>query len=433
MDESTIQTIFNYLVSQEQINLRMAGAVFLKQYLANYWMDNTEKCLENPNKKLSENVKGIFKSNILILLLNADKTLFPTIMEMIIKVVASAGGYYNIWPNLMSDLKKILDQNDMVKSNEIYHLISKVIKRYHIESRSDSLFSEIVKTIDTIAAKLTNDAQRILGLLEKGEIRNTQELNTTLLMMRRIFSIFYSLNFQDFPYYFEDNLETWMNIFKRALVIQLQQLPPDVEENLMKFRAKLLKCLNLYYSSYFEDFFKYAQDFYPLVWNYLDIIKNDDNFSPLMKQLITFFDTNFKAGRFAQIPVENVKTIIDTLIIKNMSLSEKEMEEFEDNPTNFIKIEMEEADMDSNKFFAIQLLQHILEHKPELAQAQIQPMILNFLNQYNSNKNTYWNQKISAINLLLAVSIQTFAQRSKFIFYFISFSWSYSVKSKFRT
>ena len=67
-----------------------------------------------------------------------------------------ANGYLIIWPKLMDFIGDILNKHDSSKSRHIYNLITKIIKRYHIESKSDPLFREIIYTMDKIC-KLFGD------------------------------------------------------------------------------------------------------------------------------------------------------------------------------------------------------------------------------------------------------------------------------------
>ncbi|MCQ2818638.1 MAG: hypothetical protein MJ252_15325 [archaeon] len=416
MDDSTLGTFFNYLLANEDINLKKAAAVFLKDYIRDYWMDNTDPALASPQKCLSPQVKESFKQNVLGLLLQAHPSLYPIIIEMILTVVHSAGGYLNIWPNLMSSLSQILQEGNYSKSLQIYYLITKTIKRYHYESKTEELFNEIQNTLDIICPRLTLDAGNILTMLENQQVGG-DNLKNALIIMKRIFDIFYSLNYQDFPAYFEDHLQDWMNYLAKSLQLNIPNLDPEQTEWMKKLKAKTLKCLNLYFSNYYDDFSQYAPHFYPMVWEYLQGVSGNDDFSVLEKQLLEFFNINFKTGRLTQMQDQQLQTLIDKLIIPNLQISDKESEMFEDTPMEFIKAEFEETDMDSNKYYAMGLLQNIAEANQNLISSTIQPMIQRFLQEYESNRNALFKKKISAINLIFAIAIKTFAQRSKTYFY----------------
>lgn len=44
-----------------------------------------------------------------------------------------------------------------------------------------------------------------------------------------ICKVFYSLNFQDLPAFFEDNMQAWMSNFHNLLVVNVQSLKTEVK------------------------------------------------------------------------------------------------------------------------------------------------------------------------------------------------------------
>ena len=127
---------FNYISTKNiDINLRKSACIFLKKYIKDYWFDNTEMALTFPQKLIQDNTKEYFKTNIITLLLQAEQSLSPLVKEMINCIIQQAEGYITIWPNLMTKLGEILNQKNYTASTEVYDLIKKVIKRYHIEGK----------------------------------------------------------------------------------------------------------------------------------------------------------------------------------------------------------------------------------------------------------------------------------------------------------
>jgi exportin-2 (importin alpha re-exporter) len=239
-----------------------------------------------------------------------------------------------------------------------------------------------------------------------------------LQMMNKIMSIFYSLNYQDFPEFFEDHLNEWITILNDTLLLPNKtgeisnNISPSLRGLILKVKAKTLKNINLYYSNYYEDIEKYAQDLCGSVWTLMCKSKTiSDNYSKLMKELLDFFKSGFQMGKINNLKIEQLNQIFEYIILPNLSLSSKEREDFQENPVEFLKIEFEEYDMSSNKYFSINLLQIINNNFPDVNKMIISPKIIQLLNEYNSDKSKNWNKKLLAINLLFASCIKTFAQR----------------------
>ena len=385
--------------------------VFLKNYINDYWFDNTEKALINPQKKLTEEVKIFFKENIINILFKIDKKLLPLVKNMIEIIITNADGYFKIWPDLMKKLSLMLQDQNYQVSIEIYHLISKIIRRYHIQSKSKELFIEIINTMNEICEIFTKDAKKISEYLVNNNNINENDI-PCLLMLKHIMSIFYSLNYQDFPEFFEDNLKDWLNILANTLSFNIINISNNnVYEKCINLKAKTMKNINLYYSNYYDDIYNYVSPFYNIIWNITTMIKKIDSYSKLTRELLDFFKICFSREILKNLDDNQINNLIQNLISPNLQMTEKEQEEFEDNPVSYLKVELEENDMESNKYYAINLLRQIINQNPKIIDNFIIPTINSNLQNYSQNKQNFWNLKIIAINLIFAVQIKTFAQR----------------------
>ena len=222
MDQSTLSTFFTYISNNSQrIDIRLSACVFLKNYILDYFYDTSNNAILNKHKIMDESSKTYFKENILQIMLNIDNKLLPNIMEMIKIIVQQGNGYLVIWPKLMNFIGEILNKHDFSKSKYIYELIPKIIKRYHIESKSVPLFKEIINTMQYICQPMTDDALTILKLFNSYDKNNNNNelMMQCLQMMNKIMSIFYSLNYQDFPEFFEDHLTEWLTILNDTLLL----------------------------------------------------------------------------------------------------------------------------------------------------------------------------------------------------------------------
>ena len=419
MDINTLNTFFAYLVNTaEPINLRISACAFLKNYISDYFYDSSNNAILNKHKIMDENSKTHFKENILPLMLNVENSLLPNIMEMIKIIVQNANGYLIIWPKLMNFIGEILNKHDLSKSKHIYQLITKVIKRYHIESKSEPLFREIINTMKYICQPMTDDALKIMNFFNNYNQSNTNNevMKECLITINKIMSIFYSLNYQDFPEFFEDHLKEWITILNDVVLLpnktsKTNTIDPSLKELVSKVKAKTLKNINLYYSNYYEDVEEYVNQFCSTVWTLMCASKISDSYSKLMKELLDFFKWGFQMQRIKNLSMEQLNQIIENIILPNLTMTDTERDDYMDNPLEFLKIEFEEYDMSSNKYYSINLLQLIISNYPDVNKQIIAPKINYFLSEYNKDKKKHSYKKIMAINLLFASCIKTFAQR----------------------
>ena len=258
MDVNTLTTFFSYIMNKnENINLRISASIFLKNYIQDYFYDSSNNAILNKHKIMDENSKSFFKEKILQLLLNVENNILPHIIEMVKIIVQNANGYLVIWPNLMTFIGDVLKKHDISKSKYIYQLIAKIIKRYHIESKSHPLFKEIINTMEHICQPMTDDALNIIKFFNTYESnpKNDEVMMQCIQMMNKIMSIFYSLNYQDFPEFFEDHLQEWINILIDTVLLpnknsNMNNINKNLFDMVIKLKAKTLKNINYYYYNY---------------------------------------------------------------------------------------------------------------------------------------------------------------------------------------
>lgn len=225
--------------------------------------------------------------------------------------------------------------------------------------KSYGLFEEIICTINNIAQVMTQDAMEILGNLinKPNEVENPAQILLHIKILNSIICLFHQINYQDFPEFFEDNLNSWMNILKAAIEFTLpQNFFNDliIFKTFLRLKTKTMRALNLYCYNYYEDFKDYHDSFIQPVWNLLLITKNDDVYHKLTKELLEYYKLLFNNDRINSQSfnvTEISQHIIQNLIIPNMKLCSKELDDFEDNPVNYMKVELEEVDMESSKLF----------------------------------------------------------------------------------
>lgn len=311
--------------------------------------------MQHPEKAVSLETKQSFKENILNLMMSVDAKIVPTIKEMIVSICKEGGGYLTAWPEIMQFYSGILKNQNHQISVDIYEIINRIIKRYRVEFKSYSLFSEIKLTLDEISQILTDDGIGCINFLFSDAKNNRDGAFLYCTLLKHILNIFISLNFQDFPEFFEDNLKNWIGILRGALDFTLNIPSNDLVLNALFIKVKkvAMKGLNLYCNNYYEDIANYHSEFLPSVWNLLSMIKHEETYAKLIREILDYYKILFQYNRTTGFDPSTIQHLVDSLIVPEMRLTNKEMDDFEENPINFLKVELEEADMDSSNIFLL--------------------------------------------------------------------------------
>jgi len=106
-----------------------------------------------------------------------------------------------------------------------------ILKRFRYVQRSDALYSDILYVLTRLQEPLTQLFTSIASQIDNPQLAtNATELSARLSALRSINRIFYSLNYQDLPEYFEDHMGEWMEGFAKLLQYKNPILVDEDEE-----------------------------------------------------------------------------------------------------------------------------------------------------------------------------------------------------------
>lgn len=84
------------------MNNRLMAASVLKNYIQDYWHDDTEASILCPHRVMTNDTKAIFKENIINLMISSDQKILPVLKETIVTICKTGGGFSHSWPELMN-------------------------------------------------------------------------------------------------------------------------------------------------------------------------------------------------------------------------------------------------------------------------------------------------------------------------------------------
>lgn len=146
-----------------------------------------------------------------------------------------------------------------------------IFKRYRYEFKSQELWTEIKLVLDSFAKPLTELFINTVNLAAQ-HANNAVAIKIITSSLTLICKIFYSLNFQDLPEHFEDNMKTWMENFLALLTADNPLLRSDSDEEAglgEQLKSQICDNICLYASNYDEEFRPYLPQFVTAVWNLL--------------------------------------------------------------------------------------------------------------------------------------------------------------------
>lgn len=197
----------------------------------------------------------------------------PSIQKQLSDAVSIIGKYDfpEKWPQLIDEMVEKFGSGDFHIINGVLQTAHSIFKRYRYEFKSQQLWEEIKFVLEKFTKPLTDLLVATMNLT-KTHANNEPVLRVLYGSLVLMAKIFYSLNSQDLPEFFEDNMETWMNAFHELLITDVPCLRSGDDDDagvLEQLQSQICYNLGLYAQKYDEEFGKYVQQFVTDVWELL--------------------------------------------------------------------------------------------------------------------------------------------------------------------
>lgn len=146
--------------------------------------------------------------------------------------------------------------------NGVLQTAHSIFEKYSIEFKSQKLWEEIKFVLDNFAQPFTELFVETINLAGQHS-GNKDALKVIFGSLVLISKIFHSLNYQDLPEFFEDNMKIWMPRFLELLTLDNPLLVTDDDEPgvLEELRSQICDNIGLYAHKYEEEFQPYMQEF----------------------------------------------------------------------------------------------------------------------------------------------------------------------------
>ncbi len=385
-------------------SIRQVASVLFKNLVKNKWQPEDEEELKNA---IAAGDKDIIKTHLVELMCTAPQDVQRQLAEAV--TLISKYDFPDRWSNLLPQLTQKLASNDILITKGVMLTANSIMKRFRYVYRSDALYAEILICLDGFKAPLLEKYQQNDALIS--QFANSKPELAALLETQRLMTrIFFSLNWQDIPEFFEDNVVLWMTEFAKYLSYKNPLLLDNDETSeagpVEKLQAAILENLNLYATKYEDVFEPFLPQFTQLVWKLLMEVGPQPKFDILATGAIKFLTSvsskQMNVGIFTE-PI--LRDIVEHIVVRNLTATEADEELFEDNPTDFIRKDMEGSDQDTRRRAAGELVRSLLKffgpQISELCTSYIGAM----LEQYRVCKD--WRAKDAALHLVLAVSVKS--------------------------
>ncbi|XP_002130634.2 exportin-2 [Ciona intestinalis] len=379
----------------------LAAAITFKNFVKRNWRVN-----EDEASKVSEQDRNTIKCTVVDLMLTSPKQYQKQLSEAI--SIIGREDFPEKWPSLLEDMNKKFQSADFHIINGVLQTAHSLFKRYRHEFRSDKLWTEIKHVLTTFAAPLTELFVNTVKLAEQHSA-DKESLKVLFSSLVLISKVFYSLNYQDLPEFFEDNMETWMKHFHALLTTDNAILHTQGEEEaglVELLQSQICDNVALYAQKYDEEFAKFLPQFVTAVWNLLVNTGKEVKYDLLVSNAIGFLRSVCERQQYKSLFEDEgvLVSICEKVVVPNMEFRTADEEQFEDNPEEYIRRDLEGSDVDTRRRAACDLVKGLTKFFEAPVTQIFSQYVASMLQQYASNRAVNWKSKDAAIYLVTSLA-----------------------------
>lgn len=402
-DQADFPIVMLHVVAAQNLeeSTRLAAALFFKNFLKRKWVNSDGQHLLQPST-----VKTV-KDEVVGLMISLPERLQIQLGESV-SIIADSDFPHN-WEDLVSSLVARLSPTDMVTNNGILTVAHSIFKKWRPLFSSDDLNREILLVLNQFTEPYKQLCEEVDRQIEANS-NNKAQLDILFRVQFNIFKIFFDLNCQDIPAFFEDNLDYFMNLLKKYLCYTNPLLEdPDEDDEagiLEKVKASICDAIQLYSLRYEEFFGTYLNGFVETVWNLLTNTSTQPKYDILVSRALTFLTSVAKVPRHTNMfsSPEVLKQLIEKIVVPNMSLRESDEELFEDDPLEYIRRDLEGSDSDTRRRAATDFLRELNDKAESSVTKVALEYVEQFLNLYKQDPASNWKAKDTAIHLYSSIA-----------------------------
>ncbi|EDO41297.1 predicted protein [Nematostella vectensis] len=381
--------------------IRISAAVAFKNLVKKHW-----RIVEGEPSKINPADRQAVKTEIVDLMLRSPEQLQKQLSDAI--SVIGMEDFPDKWEDLLPGMVKRFESGDFHLINGVLQTAHSLFKRYRHEFKSQELWTEIKFVLEKFAQPLTTLFKAIMEEANKcgGDLKKLKVIFNSILF---ICKIFYSLNFQDLPEHFEDNMELWMKNFLILLTIDNKTLESEESEeagSLELVKSQICDNVGLYAQKYDEEFETYLPKFVDAIWHLLLSTSNNIKHDLLVSNAIQFLASVSERPNYKQLFEDQatLQSICEKVIVPNMEFRDEDEEVFEDNPEEYIRRDIEGSDVDTRRRAACDLVRGLSKFHEQPVIAIFHHYVMALLEQYQTTKEQNWRAKDAAIFLVTSLA-----------------------------
>jgi len=384
--------------------IRTAAAITFKNFVKRNW-----RIIDGEASKVSEEDRGMIKTNIVELMLKSPESIQKQLSDAI--SIIGREDFPDKWKDLVDNLTVHMQINESLDLGTVVGVLQtahSLFKRFRYEFKSQNLWLELAFVLKKFAEPLLSLFEHMINQI-KPNINNPANLKPTFNVLNMICKLFYCLNYQDLPEFFEDTMKRWMEPFLMLIVSEFKVLETDDSDEagpLERIRSQICDNVTLYAQKYDGEFAPFLPGFVEAIWNLLRSTGIEVKHDLLVSNSINFLASVCERPHYKDLfsAPDILRNICENVIVPNMMFRDADEELFEDNAEEYIRKDIEGSDNDTRRRAACDLVRGLCKYFEKIVTDIFSEYVNSMLQQYASNPAENWKSKDAAIYIVTSLA-----------------------------
>ncbi|GAA5865792.1 hypothetical protein JCM8547_002779 [Rhodosporidiobolus lusitaniae] len=391
--------------------VRQSASLSFKNWIKANW------ALEDAPTPLTTATAEALKQSVvsIMIALSGEPALQVQIGEAI--AIMAEADFPDQWDNLVEQLTSQLTVDNFIVNNAVLQTAHSIFRRWRSEFRTDTLFLEIKFVLERFCEPFFTVFQQTDALLSNPASLTAEQHAILLKTLLLLLQLYYDLNSQDLPEFFEDRLAQFMPLLLKYLdYTPPATLVPPVDDDdedeeatdLEAAKAEVCEIAQLYSLRYLDAFGEggYLGPFVEKTWGLLTKLGPQVRYDGLVARATSFLGTVVKMPSQRSL-FENQQTLeafCEKIVLPNMTLRTFEEELFEEDPAEYVRRDLESASSETRRQAASDFTKALMEQFETQVTGIVTQYIGVYLQQYAASPATAWKSKDTAIFLLTSIA-----------------------------
>ncbi|GMS97107.1 hypothetical protein PENTCL1PPCAC_19282, partial [Pristionchus entomophagus] len=356
-----VQTVSGYgmslleLLSSAQVpaEIRVVAAVVLKNFVKTNWGDN-------PEVEVGDVEQDQLRTALLAAMFSNTGNLQKQLSHAVFLMAKK--DFPERWPELINGLASQMNTGnaDLERLLAALNTMDQLLEKYRYESKSQELWKELKMCLLAVQAPLTTLYEWLVGFVDNLAQLSPEQATSLFELLNCVLRVFHSLCTQDLPEFFEDNLSRWVAGMLKLFTIDAPSVVSTGGEAtpLDKVKTEMCEIVTLYAQRYEEEIMPHMQGLIGAIWQLLVNTNSETRYDAMVCSALDFLSAICVRSQYQEMFKADgvLKTLAEDVAVKNLMLRQEDLEQFEDEPLEYIKKDLEGTDSGTRRKGAVDLV-----------------------------------------------------------------------------